>query len=373
MAPLLQIVSALRTLAVPVPARSSAAQAATRNRFVATADAAALPAPSSADDALARSLGMRAQGGELIDILTVFPEYAHELRPTLDMVDALQAASLPAPARDPQAISSSRAAFLEAARGYRSQQQAESHVGLLATLAALFRQPVWRAVAAVVMVLFLLFGAGGTVLSVAANALPGDSIYPVKLAAERAQLAFTPDAARRADLQARFDQRRRDETMLVVGEGRKVEIQVPGVIESMLDGVWRIEGLSTPVLVRGDAQVIGRPAVGSEVFIVGVPDDAGNLIAHRVVVLGGGAEETPPTATPTATRATPTVVRVIAPLPPTPTKIPPSPTSTSPARLTPNSDHCYHADVHVDADADRDTDAKCHADRHAHTHDNADA
>ncbi|MEZ4768240.1 MAG: DUF5666 domain-containing protein [Caldilineales bacterium] len=302
-ASLLQIAAALRSLASPVPARSEQAYQAPRSAFLAAAGAFGAAEPAPDEVALADSLAMLAEGATVDDCAAAFPRNAAELRVSLDVVNALQAAAQPAPQRTASQIASERAAFLASAREYAGRQNKPGWLaGALAGLAVLFRQPVWRAVAVVFLLLATFFGLGGTALTVASNALPGDALYPVKLAAERARVAVTVDERERAQLLEIFDQRRRQEVVDVVDAGRQIEVQFPGTIQSMLDGMWTISGMALPVFVPGDAEVIGVPAVGRQVLVTAYSDGQGRLIAGRVVVFGGdGAAAPTPTATATAT------------------------------------------------------------------------
>ncbi len=334
-APLLQVVAALRSLADPAPVRAEQSLWATRSAFLAAAGAVRDAVPVPGEDAFEESLAMLAAGATTDDCAAVFPKQATELRSSLDVVQALQLASEPAPQRDAAQIASQRQAFLAAAREQaRQQREPGGLAAALAGLSALFRQPAWRAVAVIFLLVVTFFGVGGATLTLASDALPGDPLYPVKLAAERAQVAITLDDGARVQLLETLDQRRRQEVDAVVGAGRQIEVQFPGTIESMLDGVWTISGMAVPIFVPGDAEVIGMPAAGRQVLVTGYSDGQGRLIVRRVIVFGGDGDGAPPptaTATNTATPARAIVVPVRPPDTPT---AKPRPTDTNVGRAT---------------------------------------
>ena len=337
-APLLQIAAALKSLAMPVPAREEQSLQAARSTFLAAAKTARDAEPVQDEVALEESLAMLAGGATADECLATFPKNAVELRSSLGVIEALQAAAEPVPERPAAQIASQRQAFLAAARQKaRQQREPGGLAAALAGLIALFRQPVWRAVAAVLLLLATFFGLGSTALTLASGALPGDALYPVKLASEQVRVAVTLDEGERAQLQATLEQRRRQEAVDVVGAGRQIEVQFMGTIETMLDGVWTIGGMTMALVVPGDTEVIGIPAAGRQVLVTGYSDGQGRLIARRVMVIGGDSNNAPsPTATTTSTG---TPVRVIVTVaPPTNTATPsPSPTNTPVASATPTS------------------------------------
>lgn len=331
LAPLLQVVAALRSLAVPAPARVEQTQKAARAAFLSAAASLKGATSATSEIALDDSLEMAAAGASVDDCLTAFPGHADMLQPALEMISALQASRSAVPPRDAAVLAEQRAAFLSSARQARSRARSGGDRGLAAALANLFRQPVWRAATVLLLLLVTLFGVGGTALTLASDALPGDALYAIKLAGERARVAVTLDETQRAELLQTFEQRRREEVVEVVDQGRQIEVQFPGTIETMVDGVWTIVGLPMAILVPGDAEVIGTPAVGHNVLVIGYSDGQGRFIVRRVFVSGpaGGAPAATATRPPTPTQAP-----VAAPMPAdtaTPTSLPtdtPSPTFT---------------------------------------------
>ena len=139
-APLLQVAAALRSLAVPVPARTEQTRQATRSAFLAAAVAVRDTVPVPGEDALEESLTMLAAGATTDDCAAAFPKQATELRSSLDIVQALQLAAEPAPQRDAAQIARERQAFLAVAREQaREQRKARGLAATLAAWSALFR------------------------------------------------------------------------------------------------------------------------------------------------------------------------------------------------------------------------------------------
>jgi hypothetical protein len=83
-------------------------------------------------------------------------------------------------------------------------------------------QSVW-AIALTAMVIVVL-SASGTVLA-ASNSMPDDTLYPVKLATEQAQVAMTRSDVAKAELHAKLADKRVEEIVYVAGKGdpQKVE------------------------------------------------------------------------------------------------------------------------------------------------------
>ncbi len=299
--PRLEMLVGLQQVRRLAPQPSPAARSTARGLFVARAAALGQPPSLSAEDALDASLRMVAAGAAVEECLQAFPHYARELRSALAITAALRTeVALPVPARPAQAIATPRQAFVESAgaarRAARTQQTGADWLG---SLAGLFRQPAWARAAMLILIVLLTLGFGRVAVTVASVALPGDTLYPVKLAAEQARLWVTADEDQRATLREQFEQTRREEAAVVTEQRRQVQVQFPGVIESMVDGVWRIAGLEMPVLVAGDAVVRGQPAVGANVTILAYSDGSGSLVARQVLVMAP-ADALPPAAMATS-------------------------------------------------------------------------
>lgn len=177
--------------------------------------------------------------------------------------------------------------------------------------------------AAVALLLMISVTVGGT-LRAAADALPGEILYPVKRAAERARLTLTLDIAAREEYREALAGKRREEVREVVRLERSAQVEFEGRLESVTDGEWIVEGL--PVSVPADIWGREAPPVGALVAIK-AKASAGVVAASRVQVKP---------ATPD--RGKPGVTREPSPTPrpsPTPTRLPATPTRGSKPTRTP--------------------------------------
>jgi hypothetical protein len=207
---------------------------------------------TSCDDILA---GLLAECSDLIlagasieTCLDRYPEHAVTLGPMLSTLVQVQELR-PVPARSAAATAQSRAQFMAAAVRL-SDEQNRSPIPIGARLAvwwqaltAIFARPAssWGLPRSMpvgmlaTMVIVILLGAlvtGG--VTVSARALPGDFLYPVKIASERAQLLITSDPLDRGNLQQRFAGRRVDEARAVVQQGRRVaSLPLDGTIDAL--------------------------------------------------------------------------------------------------------------------------------------------
>ncbi len=332
--PMLETLVALQQVRQPAPLPDPAERAAARRTFLAHAVALSRPSETTVEEALEASLQMIARGAPVEACLRAFPHHAWELRQALAVTGALQSElACPAPARPARDLAAQRKAFVASAQATRrSARSRPAAADWLAGLAGMFRQPGWARAAVMLLVVVFVLAFGRVAVTTAAGSLPGDPLYPVKLATEQARLLVTTDEGQRASLRQQFDQNRRAEAAEVVEQQRQVQVQFPGVIESMEDGVWRIAGMPLPVLVPGDAVLHGLPAVGARVIVLANSDGSGSLIALQVWV------EVPsvlPPAAPVDT-ATPTFTPRVEPPTSTPTQpAPPAATDTPGARLTP--------------------------------------
>jgi hypothetical protein len=155
-----------------------------------------------------------------------------------------------------------------------------------------------------VLTLLLLVILGGGLAAASADSLPGDLLYPVKLATEQVRLFLTVDDQAREELLMGFGEERRVEAAAVLESGRKVPIAFEGRLESFDESQWTIGGL----LVTIDAQtrIAGEPVVGATVAVEGLAQGDGSLLAVRLTVKEAGemprrSVTPPPTMTPQPT------------------------------------------------------------------------
>ena len=183
------------------------------------------------EDSLQSALERLEQGASLEEVLTAFPAQQAELRPLL--IAALQvqrsAAAVTVPRR---AASRSRAQFLaESAR-----------LGPRRPILSWTLQVVRYAALAVLLVAIVLAGFLGSGI-VSAEALPGDTLYPVKLAVEKIRLQLAGDSPARLVLEEQYDDRRLDEVERLNQIQRKEEVNFTGVLLSPNGTDWQVGSL----------------------------------------------------------------------------------------------------------------------------------
>lgn len=242
------------------------------------------------DSALAQSLEWMDAGASRDECLAGFPEFADAIAPLLDAAQFARASlmageQLPAPN-----LARSRARFLDAARPAR--------VGIFAPRLAL----------ATVLAILLLIVSGIGLSTASADALPGDTLYPIKLGFEQTQLALTFNADARTQLEEDHAARRRDEVQAVITMQRETNVEFSGVVQSASGGVLIVSGV--PLVVEDETDL----PVGSPVQIQARTTNDGRVIARRIAQ---------PTRTPPPGEPHPTITFVL-----TETRLPPPPTFT---------------------------------------------
>ena len=163
----------------------------------------------------------------------------------------------------------------------------------------------WKWAAAMVAV--LLVAASGWTLAASASSLPGDALYPLKVAGQRAHLALTFDADSQRLLADRLDAQRRSDIEEVLGTGRQVSVEFRGILERMEGAIWIVGGL--PVTVDEATIFVGRPHPGVLLRVRGELPGDGALLAVQVEVVSDATPLPTPSSQPTGTplpTATPT-------------------------------------------------------------------
>ncbi|MFH1383007.1 MAG: DUF5667 domain-containing protein [Chloroflexota bacterium] len=164
---------------------------------------------SEFDDILNECLERMLVNGETLEqCLSRFPEQSDNLRPLLETALAVQGAS----ALQPRAEFRERARYqLHSILAERERQRSRRFSW----------QPRWATAIAIGLVLLLVSSTG-----VAANSsMPDQLLYPVKLATEQVRLTFTFSALGKAELYARFSDRRVTEIIHMAREGKVEQIE----------------------------------------------------------------------------------------------------------------------------------------------------
>lgn len=263
--------------------------------------------------------------------LEAHPEEASRLEPLLRA--ALQLRALRSvPERSPAAALAGRGRFLAQATALRQKRERSFAYRLGEWWRGFFQPPLVLArgmVATALVALFFAFSLAGGALAVSARSLPGDPLYPVKLARERVQLWFTFDQKARQDLERDLEAERLEETKKLLEERRAANVAFKGTVNVLSDTVLVIGGVTVtlPLNIPLSADVEDGARVQVEAWTQ--PD--GSVLAHKIEV-----EATPtPTSVPTLAIIVATATRTDTPLPtatdtplPTVTHTPVPPTET---------------------------------------------
>jgi len=216
-------------------------------------------------DALEDCLERLQAGASLEQVLALYPQWAKEMRPLLE--SALLAWSLRVTAPVPEAsMARSRALFIEKAV---AQPQ---HRGLF-DLKLCFKYSLFAALCAVVILTI------GTSF-VSAQSLPGDILYPVKLAGEQTRLLFTTNTDQRLILQERYDQTRADEVANVLQDHRQVEVTFVGLLTRTIDDHWQVAGVN--VVFPSDLESTFAQMVNAYVEVTGLSQSDGLVQVSQV-------------------------------------------------------------------------------------------
>jgi hypothetical protein len=112
-------------------------------------------------------------------------------------------------------------------------------------------------VAAIVLGFIIIFGGSAVTALAAQSAIPGDTLYPVKITLEQIRLSLARDAAVRAELQLEFAERRLEEAKSLIAEGRFQNIQ---------DATLEFEIHINNALAELDIIIDGDPALAADLM-----------------------------------------------------------------------------------------------------------
>ncbi len=209
-------------------------------------------------------------GEDIQQVVSDYPGWADEFIPMLQA--ALVARNYQMHTVVPKAaIARSRARFLRAARQQAAQKSARAP--MLAINALRF------ATAAFAIVLVMVF-TGAVTAVLAANSLPGELLYNLKIAGEQAQLSLTKDPVRRLELQERFDHKRLEEVDRLIEQERSIPVNFVGALFEMGESAWRVGDVT--VRVSPQTSLEGDLQIGLNVAVEGMLQPDGSVLATRI-------------------------------------------------------------------------------------------
>ncbi len=246
--------------------------------------------------ALDECLQLLQYGTDISVCLATYPQHASELRPLLELAAAVRKVDTPVPAESARAAGLHR--ILEAAAAKRASQSQpafapwhglRSWLGDSQSLHKNVRLALQMTFASVMVLAVII---SGTVVASAAT-MPGDVLYPVKLAAQQAQLTLTFGEVARQHLEEQFGVQQRLDVQRAVQAGRHAEVQLEGRVDQVAENVWVVNGLT--IRFEPGTTVVGQPGIGVWVNVrARLPGD-GSLIATQVVVTEGRHGQPPKT------------------------------------------------------------------------------
>jgi len=170
-------------------------------------------------------------GNSVKEILAQYPNYAQELRPLLETAAGMrynQSNIIP----PTEAMIRSRRLFV-------------TQLTMQARRQSIFHSIHLRLAVSMTIVILLVVGLLSTGLGSAA-ALPGDTLYPVKIALEQVQLNLAAGPAQRLQLLENFDQVRAQEVNQLKTTDRMITVTFSGVPSQSKDG-WMVSGVKLKV------------------------------------------------------------------------------------------------------------------------------
>lgn len=207
------------------------------------------------------------EGASIEDALAHYPVWADELRPMVKA--ALAARQVGRDVHVPRgALLRSRAQLLRAAAEVSVPRQRSR-----------LNAPLRWSFAALIVLVLLVFG-GFTTVAIAAQALPGEALYGVKILTEKARLELANDPAQQLKLQQTFDRERAEEVDELIARGRSTSVSFVGGLEEMGPDIWRVSDIN--VLITASTQIERDIKEGFHIGVEGTLQPDGSVAASRV-------------------------------------------------------------------------------------------
>ena len=200
--------------------------------------------PQKIEQVLQTCLSLIESGQATVETaLARYPEFADQLRPELEIAIWLSAQREQLDPRPGWVVASKRRIL---ARYQEELNAAPVPAGWLGwnPLSFPWLNKTIVQVAFAFVLLFTLFVGGNGVVMASQGALPGDSLYPIKTALEKVNLAMSLDKTKEAQLNLEYTQRRMVEFNRLLIEGRSADI--PQALDNMQNQVNQtIQSLDT--------------------------------------------------------------------------------------------------------------------------------
>ncbi len=158
------------------------------------------------------------KGGSVESILAKYPEYKSELKPLLELVQAMEQLPKPEPSAD--AVSAALVGIGEEIALLHPVEFPGLKKKRRSIFGKLFQQPrlAWTLSAALALVLMFV-----GISTVSANSVPGDILYPLKLVTEKVSFLLAFSSERKAELRLTFSEQRTKEIRQVLQQSDKLD------------------------------------------------------------------------------------------------------------------------------------------------------
>jgi hypothetical protein len=219
-------------------------------------------------DAFEDCLARLQAGAGLEQVLARYPGWKQELRPMLLAAQAARQAG--ADVSVPRAaMTRSRAKFLQKAKNMAAGRgRSAAHL------------PAWRLALASLLVVLVLASGLVTTLAVSAHALPGDVLYPVKIATEQTQLLLTRGTVQRLELEQSFDRERVTEVDALIQQASTRDVQFAGGLSAMQGNTWQVGNIK--IRVTDSTHFLSPVKLGYYVDVEGRLQPDGVVMAYQV-------------------------------------------------------------------------------------------
>jgi hypothetical protein len=233
---------------------------------------------SDISNALAECLIKMKAGATIDEAVLEYPHLADQLRSLLGVAQSIQlpekAARVPSSAQI-----DSRRRMLAQTREIKKKKGS----AWFWTILYFFRRNAGSFAFGVVAVVLLFIALGS------AQALPGDSLYGVKIAAEKAGTSININPGSSVSRQANYDTRRLSEVNQMILEKRTGDVQLAGYLELQNPQGWKVDGIALKISSQLEQQANGQS--GIYVDVSGFLNNLGQVevkqIKPRLINLSG--------------------------------------------------------------------------------------
>jgi hypothetical protein len=210
-----------------------------------------MAATTSFEQLLDRCLQALHRTRDIEEVLRDYPQYADQLRPLLEMALATRRHYADVP-EAPGGLAAGRERMLAAAAQQRARGIATAGAGVSRTKGQGFRLVfATRLVAILLLIVVSVTTLGGGIVWATSDSLPGDLLYPVKLATEDMRLALASAPGTQVDLALEFVEERSEEAQALAAAERQIPESVIARMEE------HIERALTQAAWATDEEIVG--------------------------------------------------------------------------------------------------------------------